>query len=934
MIKHHRNATIGFFTFLLMLSGYCGITYEVLYGRIIGNIIGDQFIVSAAILVAFLLGIGIGSLIAHRLWRFLWLIEAAIGVYGLSFALFVNELETLLYTSLPYLGSGMISTLLVCALLLIIPASLIGCCIPLFSGYLGRINNKAAFSNAYLFYNLGAAMTVILFEYLFLRQFGLFVTSLLIPVINFFVAAALLLGYRQISEQKRHTQPFFHFSMHQLTALILISIASAIYQLIMIKVTEFLFGPFRESFALVLGLVFLGITLGSWLTQLRCITFRSLLVLNLLGLTWFLASYEFWVSFYASYYEQFIRSDLSAAAFKFFILTLLMGLPSVTFGATIPALLKKQDNIAKASGKLLFISSLANVFGFLLMVSLLHQFLTYGQLMMMIATITTASLIVYQIPTKYNPLFPALLLAIVMVVHKVQWDEKLLFLGHTNFHSANTLSEARQDLGKIDYYKGHQDVMSINWIDNEPYFFINGYISMPLKSYSEALVGAYSSMTAPDNEQALVLGVGSGTTASVVSMLFDKTDAVEINPVILRNLAKMDQYNFQFSNRPGVNFIVDDAIHFVKANHKKYALIINTVTSPLYFSSSKLYTVDFFRHIKTNLKQNGVYVTWVDSRIGDKGIKIILKSLSVHFNHVWLASIKASYFVLLASQAPLHVHQPKLIAKNKRLSQYFMNKKQVLPEWLPYGLLSSHPLTYIKDEDIPINTIDFPVLEFEMAHVSKTGFRKFKKWLNQQLSLDDLKKALEPTIRLNPQHLVLYLNEILDDSNFLETWEKLVREKVTDFNPQLDHENITRYKVISEYLHTADSYHDYGYALMKAGYDKEAIPIYKKALQINPSRNNTHFNLGACFERQGALKKALKHYIFELTVDPSDKDIPYRAGRVYFKLGHFKLALAALDKALTHEINSKIKNKILKLRNRVVKSILKSGNHHYTVKIN
>src|SRR5436853_6267505 len=67
------------FTILLLISGFCGISYEVLYGRILSNFVGDQFAITASILLTFMAGIGVGALHAHRFWRWLWLIEGAIG---------------------------------------------------------------------------------------------------------------------------------------------------------------------------------------------------------------------------------------------------------------------------------------------------------------------------------------------------------------------------------------------------------------------------------------------------------------------------------------------------------------------------------------------------------------------------------------------------------------------------------------------------------------------------------------------------------------------------------------------------------------------------------------------------------------------------------------------------------------------------------------
>ena len=79
---------------LLVVSGFCGLSYEVLYARLLGNFIGDQFAVTAAILLTFMLGIGFGTLMAHRLWRWLWLIELGIGAAATVASLGASTLES------------------------------------------------------------------------------------------------------------------------------------------------------------------------------------------------------------------------------------------------------------------------------------------------------------------------------------------------------------------------------------------------------------------------------------------------------------------------------------------------------------------------------------------------------------------------------------------------------------------------------------------------------------------------------------------------------------------------------------------------------------------------------------------------------------------------------------------------------------------------
>ena len=111
-------------------------------------------------------------------------------------------------------------------------------------------------------------------------------------------------------------------------------------------------------------------------------------------------------------------------------------------------------------------------------------------------------------------------------------------------------------------------------MQDESFFFINGFISIPLNSPSEKIVGAFASLFTPRTDRALVLGVGSGATAGTVTLLFDRTDALEINPVVLENLYRMADDNFNIEYRPQVNLILDDAIHYTKISREQYSLIL------------------------------------------------------------------------------------------------------------------------------------------------------------------------------------------------------------------------------------------------------------------------------------------------------------------------------------------------------------------------
>src|SRR5205814_6150849 len=140
------------------------------YARLLGNIVGDQFVVVASVLLTFLLGIGLGTLVAHALWRFLWAIEAAVGFYAVALTLGQGALDQYLYAGVSGFGVGLTPSMAFAVMVLAVPAFLIGCSLPLFAGYLRALQPQQTFSRAYTLYNLGAGATALLIEFFLLRH--------------------------------------------------------------------------------------------------------------------------------------------------------------------------------------------------------------------------------------------------------------------------------------------------------------------------------------------------------------------------------------------------------------------------------------------------------------------------------------------------------------------------------------------------------------------------------------------------------------------------------------------------------------------------------------------------------------------------------------------------------------------------------------------
>jgi predicted membrane-bound spermidine synthase len=765
---------------LMLLSGFCGISYEVLYGRLIGDLVGSQFLVSACVLLTFLLGIGAGTLLAHRLWRFLWLLEAGVGGWALAAAFGRPALDALFYAA--GASPGHIATL--CVAVLLPPAFLIGCSVPLFAGYLRVLEPGPVFARVYTLYNFGAALTALGIEFWILRALGLRGAVLAIALLNGVVAVALRTAYGDLRNQRPPAAAPASFRVDELSALALASVGSAIFQLLMIKVAECLLGPYRETFALVLAVVLFGIAAGSALTRRLRLGLAPVLLASLAGLGWLLAGLRPVATLYASLAETAARSHFTAVALKLAVLVLLMGLPALGFGATVPALLRdrhEQGQVARAAGRLLFVSSVANAGGFLLMALVLHRHLDYGAIVLVVAACTAVALVVHRPPRLRRALAAGALALAAAGLWRACWTEDLLYLGHTAFQSRDELDSSLRRWQHVEKFRGYEDVFSLTWMGGQPYFFINGFISIALDSPSEKVVGGFSSLFAPRLDRALVLGVGSGATAGTVARLFERMDGVEINPLVLENLPRMARWNFGLAERANVRLVHDDAIHFTKASRQRYSLILNTVTTPLYFSSSKLYTLDFLRAVRARLTPDGVYVTWFDSRVGDRGADIILATLSRVFDDCWLGAVRATYYLLVCSPQRVELRHPHLVAQDPVLARYFL-EEELDPEAVAQGLLTTQAFALAGDRDVPANTLDYPALEFEIARLRRRGIEAFRRRVEDSVELRSLRPALERSGGWDPVAGALYLPRLLGDTTLTRRYGEQARALAPDFD--------------------------------------------------------------------------------------------------------------------------------------------------------
>jgi predicted membrane-bound spermidine synthase len=850
---------------LMPVSGFCGISYEILYAKLLGNLLGDRFTIVASVLLTFLLGIGLGTLCAYRLARWLWAIEVGIGLYAALMVLAYGPINQLLYAWVPALGISILACAAVSVVLLLGPAFLVGCSVPLFALYIGEVRTRHAFSMTYGLYNIGAALTALTMEFAIVRAIGLRKATLLLASLNVVVGVTLLAMRKAVDPAPSARGVRRLFGRRVLVALVLASVASAVFQLLMIKIAECVLGPFNETFALVLSIVLIGLALGSWAAMYLGLTFDGAILIAVVGAGALLALLPTWVALYAALYPLAIPHYLSLVALKFGLVLVFMGAPAIGFGATIPALLTEYRNVARESGQLLFVSSMANVAGFVLMAFVLHRILEYGQLLALVTVVTASALLLHAGLRGLKAGLAVVLILAALVAHGAVWDEPMLYYGYKEFQSTKILDRARARRFSAEQFKGHHDLFAIIRRDGDPYFFINGYISIALTAASEKIVGALSAMCSPRTDDALVLGVGSGATAGTVGLLFDRTDAVEINRTVLENLDRMAQYNFRLVHQPTVNLIHDDGIRFIKTTDKRYSLILNTVTSPLYFSSSKLYTTDFYEMVVDRLRPDGVYTTWIDRDIGDRGVDIILNTLDSVFEECWMTYIKSSYYLMVCSNEELGLHQFEAVRNNEVLQDYLTVRHALPVDFVPYSILSVDAFRFASQRT-PSNTLDRPVLEHHMARLDG-GTRLFRltERLVDRSNVPEVRRELAPWFAWEPGGFLLWSDARLSPTSLLRGAIDRISEKhFGDVSSSYRSAALDAARQTA----TAEAYESFGRQLYRRELLGPAMETLGQALSLDATLHRAHYYLGRCHEKRGELALAAREFEEALRLRP------------------------------------------------------------------
>ncbi|MCI2432161.1 fused MFS/spermidine synthase [Candidatus Acetothermia bacterium] len=259
---------------------------------------------------------------------------------------------------------------------------------------------------------------------------------------------------------------------------------------------------------------------------------------------------------------------------------------------------------------------------------------------------------------------------------------------------------------------GDQMVESILLI-NDGKIDASSYSDMPTQIFS----GHAGLMLHPDPKDVLVIGLASGTTAgSVLQHPIERLTNVEIEEAVVEASRQFDFVNHKPLDDPRSMLIVNDGRNYLLVTPQKYDVIVSEPSNPWMSGPSNLFTQEFFKIVRRKLKDDGIFVQWVQMySMSPENMRALIATVRSIFPYVYVFNtLIGADLLLVSSGRPVPFDLEQL---SERLERESVKRDLArigitsVAEFLAYFRLGSDEIADLV-RGAPLNTDDNALIEF------------------------------------------------------------------------------------------------------------------------------------------------------------------------------------------------------------------------------
>ncbi|MCL2219451.1 MAG: fused MFS/spermidine synthase [Chitinispirillia bacterium] len=690
---------------LFFISGLSGLIYESIWSQYLKQFLGHAAYSQTLVLVIYMGGMALGSWIAalgvSRLRNLLFayaLVEIALGLFALAFHdAFIRYADISFTAVIPYLNRPLPITIYkwVTASVIILPQSiLLGATFPLMAGgILRRFPGLSGYKTSVIYFvnTFGASAGVLISGFYLTSLWGLKGAIAAAGILDLFVGFAVLAlclndksavnnGTARAAnadagppaapaDRRNYYYPLLAVSC-------LTATASFIYEIGWIRMLSLVLGSSTHSFELMLSAFILGLALGSFFIRNRLDSIKNTprflgIIQIIMGATAIMTLFTYGNMFrFMSFTIDGL--DVNAQGYVFFnivshLICMTVMLPTtVCAGMTVPLIihmLYKNGYGEQAIGKVYAVNTAGGILGVVVAVWVLME--SFGLKYLITAGAALDIAIGLYVLRHFSETRRSLTYAVARPAAAVVLLAAVLFakidpvMTSSGVFRHGVISKEKHILGHIDgktasitlFRSGDNFVLSTN---GKPDASVGAAEELSPDEYTASLLAMLPLSIRHETRTAAIVGMGSGIAAHY--MLYETTlerlDVVEIEPAMVKLAKKIGPKVASTFNDPRSNIHIEDAKTFFSAGSRSYDVIISAPSNPWVSGVSSLFSVEFYRHIRSHLNDGGLLVQWCQAYESDMTVLAsVLKALGEYFPVYDMYMFDSNIIIIAAKDA-------------------------------------------------------------------------------------------------------------------------------------------------------------------------------------------------------------------------------------------------------------------------------------------
>ncbi len=695
------------------VSGAAALVLQVLWTRMLGHVLGADALAVSTVLTVFMGGLALGSHLggrhAPRLRRPLLAfagLEAAVGLYGLFVPAGLDAMVAVQAGVVEHLGDGRWGPALLrfalAGLLLLPPTTLMGATLPLLAQALVRRSERLAerIGGLYAANTFGAVAGALLAGFFLIPELGVTATVRIAAALDLSVAAAVLAFFSvgrvdalvksrpsplsptarlRLLEPTARIEPTEAERRRVLFAFALSGAAAMALEVLLTRAIGVVIGASTYAFTAILVSFLVGLAGGAAVMSRRVTGLahplaalsRAIIAAGIATLLVLFVVDALPLLMHSVARVPGLRHEgLHAAQLG---LSLLVALPATLVLGTIFPLVLACLSAGSEPGPLVgrayalntvggIVGSFAGGFVLLPMLGVERGLAGCGLGLALIG--------VWVMKDRLRPAsleLSALVVAVAIVLFRPQWDIERWTAGMFRFHLAK---EAYADgwVPSLDLLYHRDGVATTVTVGRSRHrtdglgvlLKVNGKVDasdvgdMP----TQILSGLLPLLVHPTAKDALVIGYGSGVTpGALLRAPLERLFVAELESAIYEASNRYFKHvNHEPFADPRARLVVDDGRNFLLTRNIDFDVIVSEPSNPWMSGAASLFTLDFFEIAKRRLREDGVFLQWLQLyELSEESIHTLARTFAAAFPHVLVMTPdgRSNDTFLIGSRRPL-----------------------------------------------------------------------------------------------------------------------------------------------------------------------------------------------------------------------------------------------------------------------------------------